>query len=290
MSDKKASLALYCYSKEDFEKTALSLGWKKEPGPTCAVISIGCTNEYERPHMYNNDTPSVLNVDFDDVSPETWWNESDTEVDHYDETMNMYIRERQKESEHTESNKMFWKVYEDKNDEGEVTGKTVIHAMDYEQADKMERFIEQCVEKNLHIYVHCAAGASRSQAVVRYILDTYQDVHWMTRQANPCRTPNIHVVRMLKRAHIFNNEQEELPEDIVDDKQEDIWQPMTRIIPEVRIDSSTNEEYVIYRLLVRGQEFELRGADVIGISMDAHRALSMTKEEIKNLKKDVGND
>ena len=188
MSDKKASLALYCYSKEDFEKTALSLGWKKEPGPTCAVISIGCTNEYERPHMYNNDTPRVLNVDFDDVSPETWWNESDTEVDHY----------------------------EDKNDEGEVTGKTVIHAMDYEQADKMERFIEQCVEKNLHIYVHCAAGASRSQAVVRYILDTYQDVHWMTRQANPCRTPNIHVVRMLKRAHIFNNEQEELPEIQVD--------------------------------------------------------------------------
>ena len=44
MSDKKASLALYCYSKEDFEKTALSLGWKKEPGPTVAVISIGCRN------------------------------------------------------------------------------------------------------------------------------------------------------------------------------------------------------------------------------------------------------
>ena len=288
MSDKKVHAALYCYSKEDFDKTALSLGWKKEPGPTVAVISIGCTNEYERPHMYGNDTPRVLNVDFDDVSPETWWNESNSDVDYYDEAMNMYVRERQQGKEHIESNRMFWRVDENKNDDGEVIDKSVIHAIDYEQADKIERFIEMCVEKNLHIYVHCAAGASRSQAVVRYILDTYPDVHWMTRQANPCRTPNIHVVRMLKRAHIFNNAKDEkLTEEIVDDKQEDVWQPMTRIIPEVRVDSSANEEYIVYRLLVRGQEFELCGADVIGISMDAHRALSMTKEEIKNLKKDA---
>lgn len=288
MSDKKVHAALYCYSKEDFDKTALSLGWKKEPAQTVAVISIGCTNEYERPHMYGNDTPRVLNVDFDDVSPEIWWNESDADVDYYDEAMNMYVRERQQGKEHTESNRMFWRVDEDKNEDGEVISKSVIHAMDYEQADKIERFIEMCVEKNLHIYVHCAVGASRSQAVVRYVLDTYPDVHWMTRQANPCLTPNIHVVRMLKRAHIFNNaKDEELTDEIVDEKQEDVWQPMSRIIPEVRVDSSANEEYIVYRLLVRGQEFELRGADVIGISMDAHRALSMTKEEIKNLKKDA---
>ena len=44
-------------------------------------------------------------------------------------------------------------------------------------------------------------GVSRSQGVVRYILDTYGDEYDIkTNPNNPCLTPNIHVVLMLKRA------------------------------------------------------------------------------------------
>ena len=68
-----------------------------------------------------------------------------------------------------------------------------------EDAMRLAEFIERNQDKN--IYVHCEAGLSRSQGVVRYILDIYGKENYETRRENPCRTPNMFVVRMLKRAY-----------------------------------------------------------------------------------------
>lgn len=69
------------------------------------------------------------------------------------------------------------------------------------QAAYLARFLDLNVKKGMNIMVHCSAGASRSQGVVRYVLDMYPHINWSTRPDNPCLTPNMHVVRMLKRAY-----------------------------------------------------------------------------------------
>ena len=52
------------------------------------------------------------------------------------------------------------------------------------------------------MYIHCAVGASRSQGVVRYIVDTYGDEFDIKLNPNnPNNTYNPHVVMMLKRAY-----------------------------------------------------------------------------------------
>ena len=67
-----------------------------------------------------------------------------------------------------------------------------------EQALQTKKFIEQNLGKDF--WIHCRAGASRSQGVVRFILDIYGDLYdWETRRDNPCVTPNIYVLSMLKR-------------------------------------------------------------------------------------------
>ena len=64
---------------------------------------------------------------------------------------------------------------------------------------KLAEFIENNI--NSDFYVHCEAGYSRSQGVVRYILDVYGEENFETRRCNPCRTPNLFVTAMLKRAY-----------------------------------------------------------------------------------------
>lgn len=69
-----------------------------------------------------------------------------------------------------------------------------------EQADRLCEFIER--NQNKDFYIHCEAGLSRSQGVVRYILDVYGEDHeFETLQNNPCRTPNLYVTALLKRAY-----------------------------------------------------------------------------------------
>lgn len=81
-------------------------------------------------------------------------------------------------------------------------------AMTEDDAKKSLEFIEQNIGKNF--YIHCKAGASRSQGFFRAIVDLFNDVYKEDcgRNDNPCLTPNNHVVRLLKRAfyeknHIF---------------------------------------------------------------------------------------
>lgn len=80
------------------------------------------------------------------------------------------------------------------------------------QAEEIINLIEENPGKDIH--VHCRAGKSRSQGVVRFILDMYPNREYKTRPDNPCVSPNMYVVRTLKRAYyqkhgLFITEQSE---------------------------------------------------------------------------------
>ena len=71
-------------------------------------------------------------------------------------------------------------------------------SLSLETALRICKFIQDNIGKNF--YIHCSAGVSRSQGVVRYALDTYGD--YETNPDNPCVCPNVHVTRMLKRVYM----------------------------------------------------------------------------------------
>ena len=58
------------------------------------------------------------------------------------------------------------------------------YGMNVDQAKQIVDFIDKNIDKDF--YIHCHAGKSRSQAIVRYILDFYPDHDWETRPENPC--------------------------------------------------------------------------------------------------------
>jgi predicted protein tyrosine phosphatase len=73
--------------------------------------------------------------------------------------------------------------------------------MSDEDAKRLFEFLESNVGKN--VMVHCSAGISRSQGVVRYLLDMYPEEYKVkdTNPKNPCQLPNVHVVCLLKREY-----------------------------------------------------------------------------------------
>ena len=65
-------------------------------------------------------------------------------------------------------------------------------------AKKIVEFIDSNIGKDF--YVHCIMGKSRSQAVCRYILETYPELYTYGREyENPLKTANPHVLSTLKR-------------------------------------------------------------------------------------------
>lgn len=58
-------------------------------------------------------------------------------------------------------------------------------------------FIEK--HRGMDFVVHCNAGKSRSQAVIRYITEFYPE-HSETNPDNPCLYPNVHTYTALKNA------------------------------------------------------------------------------------------
>ena len=76
---------------------------------------------------------------------------------------------------------------------------SIIYGMNDKQAEELFNFIENNKGKNF--YIHCSAGISRSQAVVRFILDYYNDNYDKTslNPNNPCEFPNLHVLHLLRR-------------------------------------------------------------------------------------------
>lgn len=88
-------------------------------------------------------------------------------------------------------------VKEKDKDGNDVIYKTITQ----EQADEIIDFIEKNLNK--HTIVHCRAGKSRSQGVYRAIMDCYEDYYGecVYNNINPCITPNMEVVRKVKRAY-----------------------------------------------------------------------------------------
>jgi len=74
-----------------------------------------------------------------------------------------------------------------------------IHAygITLEQAGEIIRFLEKAVSEGLDIYIHCRAGRSRSQAIVRYVKSRWEGP-WETNPWNPDDTPNYFVLGKLR--------------------------------------------------------------------------------------------
>lgn len=85
----------------------------------------------------------------------------------------------------------------------EINGSYIFRAITEKQAQIICQFIMN--NKDKHIICHCRAGKSRSQGVVRAILDCYPDIYTecSINSINPCLTPNYEVVRKIKR-EIYN--------------------------------------------------------------------------------------
>lgn len=190
---KKRKIKLLCYSKADFERvmTQKMKEWHADGCllPDKAIISILDADAEPSDHMFMNGDDRVLNLEFSDCDPNEWWSES-----RYDELFTDYCDNGYNE----------WQ----KPDDGKFSHYDSEHgiyyyAMSCGDADMTVTFINDVLDDETvdEIYVHCIAGNSRSQGVVRYIIDMYPDIEFVTRPDNPNDTPNWHVVSMLKRAH-----------------------------------------------------------------------------------------
>ena len=183
---------IICLDKYSFDNLMESKGWVDTPGKDVSCISICSPNETEySKHWFKNSNEKVFNLDIDDVSPFWFGNH---EADCYNKSLTLYNDHNIKLS-----NAYFNHVY--------INGENseycdILHVLDYDEAFTLVKWIDKRIKKDNTIYIHCAAGISRSQGVVRYILDTYGDEYDIkTNPNNPCLTPNIHVVLMLKRAY-----------------------------------------------------------------------------------------
>jgi len=181
----KERLYVFCYSHEGFNDYMRMNEWYDEPGKDTATISI-CSPNDEDPIHWFPDEPMCgnINIDFDDIDPSMNWKD-----DAYDRLLDEYIK------------------YDHDVDDSEYKFKSptaqtgYVTAMTYKDAQKIVFFIDMQIRSGIKYFIiHCSAGISRSQAIVKYIQDTYSDKYKIiTRDNNPCLTPNYHVVRMLKR-------------------------------------------------------------------------------------------
>lgn len=186
----KTNRKLYCYSHQEFDELMEKLGWENRPDNGNSTISIASKNDDNSGHWFNVELNNNINLDFDDVSPEQWWQSWVDKKDYYDLAFDNYINNMSDDIFFTFKTDMF-------------NTQIDLHAMNCEEAFRLVQFIDERIKAGDNIYVHCSAGASRSQGVVRYILDTYYDIDWETRKDNQCLTPNWHVVRMLKRVYRY---------------------------------------------------------------------------------------
>lgn len=189
----KKERILYCYSQEKFDELMENLGWKEPPEGFSTVSICSPWNEHFE-HWFKPGTPNNYNIDCDDVVRPFWWDKDLIPTygkDYYDIAEEMYLNGKVKES-----NDYFNYYREDKN------GRHIdLKMFNYEQAFLLASWIDvQIVNGHDNFYVHCAAGMSRSQAIVRYIIDVYTDYDWKTRKENPCDYYNNHMLLMLKRA------------------------------------------------------------------------------------------
>ena len=191
---------ILCYSHIDFDKIMENNKWIDKLPLGVSAISICSPNEVDlAEHWFKNDyntlgndhNPRVFNLDIDDLSP-FWFENHESEC--YDIALDLYNNEKIKQS-----NSYFSHLYISGENKERVD---VVHALDYEESFKLVRWIDCRIKYDKTIYIHCAVGASRSQGVVRYIVDTYGNEYDIRLNPdNPNNTYNPHVVMMLKRAY-----------------------------------------------------------------------------------------
>ena len=191
---------ILCYSHYDFDRIMKKNEWFESPPKGVSCISICSPNEDDlAEHWFKNDwnvigedhNPRVFNLDIDDISP-FWFENHESEC--YDDALELYNNGKIKQS-----NAYFSHLYISGADKQWVD---VLHALDYEEAYNLVYWIDWRIKHDETIYIHCAVGASRSQGVVRYIIDTYRgEYNIILNPDNPNNTYNPHVVMMLKRAY-----------------------------------------------------------------------------------------
>jgi hypothetical protein len=244
----KPERKLLCYSESDFNKLMDAWQWKDGPAPGTSVISIGSINE-ESVHRFESSL-NVFNLDVDDVGPVWWEKEGYT----YDDAQDDYFNHG--DSQHSVMFNL---------DNG-------THIMNFAEAEHLYMFIHLAVEREDDIIVHCGAGISRSQAVVRYILDSYPEINWHTRESNPCIVPNMHIVLMLKRV-FYIKEYGGGPAPLPPSKYK---QPVTVKVIEYT-DKATGEKYKRARLQIEpegyGPYMELNRLDLSELYDDVEDAM-----------------
>ena len=191
---------ILCYSHIAFDEIMENNKWIDKLPLGVSAISICSPNEVDfAEHWFKNDyntlgndhNPRVFNLDIDDLSP-FWFENHESEC--YDTALDLYNNEKIKQS-----NAYFSHLYISGENKERVD---VVHALDYEESFKLVRWIDCRIKYDKTIYIHCAVGASRSQGVVRYIVDTYGNEYDIRLNPdNPNNTYNPHVVMMLKRAY-----------------------------------------------------------------------------------------
>jgi len=191
---------ILCYSHEQFNRIMALKDWDYTPDENVSCISICSPNEadlaehwfkYDCHSKTENYNPRVFNLDFDDSSP-FWFDNHESEC--YDKALKLY-----NEGKIKQSNAYFSHLYISGPNKEFVEN---VHVLDYEEAFELAEWIDWRIKHDKTIYVHCAVGASRSQGVVRYIVDTYGNEYDIKLNPNnPNNTYNPHVLMMLKRAY-----------------------------------------------------------------------------------------
>jgi len=188
---------ILCYSHYNFDNIMKNRNWYDHPGINVAAISICSPNEGDlAEHWFkddcHNNVNSIFNLDIDDISP-FWFENHESEC--YDKSLELY-----NEGKIKQSNAYFNHIYVNGQNKEFVN---ILHALDYDEAFDLVKWIDDRIRNFANtIYVHCAVGASRSQGVVRYIVDTYgNEFDIKLNPNNPNNTYNPHVLMMLKRAY-----------------------------------------------------------------------------------------
>ena len=155
-------MKIYCYSKKTFEKLCAARGWNdSNPPADTAVISICC-----KPEVVDN----VLGGE----DPH-WFGKE------HDNVLNVEFDDITEDVQHITDPGVGFTAY----------------GLDPATARRMVAFIRD--HRGMDFAVHCRAGKSRSQAVVRFIMDIYPEYD-ETNPDNPCMFPNVHTLGKLREA------------------------------------------------------------------------------------------
>lgn len=152
----------YVYSKRDFENLMRNYGWNKttDVPDSVAIISICCTEDCIRGYLAARDP---------DADDSHWFDHSTSNIINID--------------------------FDDIIDDEFESNGYIYKCITNEQAKELHDFIWN--NKGKDFYIHCRAGKSRSQAVGRYIRETFEG--YEERKDNPCLYGNINVLNKLRR-------------------------------------------------------------------------------------------